>query len=834
MRNLRLAFRTLGRTPFVSLVSVLSLALGLGANSAIFSLFNQILLRPLPVHQPEALVNLGAPGPKSGSSSCNQSGDCEQIFSYPMFRDLEQVQTSFTGIAAHRTFSVNVAFGGQTESGRGSMVSGSYFPVLEIQPAIGRLFTPDDDRTPGAHSLVILSHDYWRRRFQENPAILGQTLMVNGHGLTIVGVTPRGFEGTTLGVRPAVFVPITMRSEMQPSPTGAGFDNRRSYWVYLFARLKPGIAIDAARVALNGVYGPIINDVEAPLQQGISDQTLARFREKTITVEPGARGQSDIHREARAPLLILFAVTGTVLLIACANIANLLLARGAGRAAEMAVRLSVGAGRGQLVRQLLTESVLLALLGAAFGVLVAKWTLDTIASIVPPEGAALVAFRLDPAMLGFAAATAIVTGVLFGLFPALHSTNPALAATLKSQAGQPSGAKAAKRFRATLATVQIAMSMALLVPAGLFAKSLFNVSRVELGLKSDHLITFSLSPNLNGYDAGRARSLFQQLEEKLSALPGVTDAVFAMVPLLAGDNWNSSVRVEAFEAGPDTNTSASYNAVGVGFFTAMGIPLIQGREFTPADAGAAPKVVIVNQAFTRKFNLGTDAIGKRMRQSRGDGPLDMEIVGVVQDAKYSEVKATIVAQYFMPYRQADQAGAGYLYVRTALPPEQLLTAVPGVVKSLDPNLPVDDLKTMTRQIEENVFLDRMISVLSTAFAFLATLLAAVGLYGVLAYTVAQRTREFGLRMALGADARRVRGLVLKQVAVMAVVGGLVGLAVAVGIGRAAESLLFEIRGYDPLVLAVSVAVLSVATLAAGYLPAMRASRIDPMTALRYE
>jgi predicted permease len=635
-------------------------------------------------------------------------------------------------------------------------------------------------------------------------------------------------------VRPAVFVPITMRAEMQPSPSGAGFENRRSYWAYLFARLKPGAAIDAARVALNGAYRPIINDVEVPLQQGMSDQTLARFREKSITMEPGARGQSDVHREARAPLLILFAVTGTVLLIACANIANLLLARGAGRAAEMAVRLSVGAGRGQLVRQLLTESVLLAMLGAAFGILVAKWTLDTIASIVPPEGAALAAFRLDPAMLGFAAVTAIVTGVLFGLFPALHSTNPALAATLKSQAGQPSGAKAAKRFRATLATVQIAMSMALLVPAGLFAKSLFNVSRVELGLKSDHLVTFSLSPALNGYDAGRSRALFEQLEENLGALPGVTHAVFAMVPLLAGDNWNNSVRVEGFEAGPDTNTSSSFNAVGAGFFTAMGMPLMQGREFTPADAGDAPKVVIVNQAFTRKFNLGTDAIGKRMRQSRGDGPLDMEIVGVVQDAKYSDVKAAIVAQYFMPYRQSEQTGSGYFYVRTALPPEQLLTAAPGVVKVLDPNLPVDDLKTMERQIEENVFLDRMISVLSTAFAFLATLLAAVGLYGVLAYTVAQRTREFGLRMALGANAGRVRGLVLKQVAVMAVIGGVSGLAAAVAIGRAAQSLLFEISGYDPIVLAISVAVLSVATLAAGYVPAVRASRIEPMTALRYE
>jgi predicted permease len=834
MRNLRLAFRTLARTPFVSLVAVLSLALGIGANSAIFSLFNQMLLRPLPVPAAGELVNLGAPGPKAGSTSCNQAGDCEQIFSYPMFRDLERLQTSFTGLAAHRVFGANIAFGGQTESGRGTLVSGSYFPVLGLQPSLGRLFTPDDDRTPGGHSLVVLSHDYWRRRFQEDPSVLGQTMMVNGQGLTIIGVAPRGFLGTTLGVQPAVFVPITMRGQMQPSPNGPNFENRRAYWAYLFARLKPGTSIESARAALNAAYSGIINDVEAPLQKGMSDQTLARFRQKAITLEPGARGQSGLHREARAPLVILFAVTGTVLLIACANIANLLLARGAGRAAEMAVRLSIGASRGQLVRQLLTESVLLALLGAVFGVLVAKWTLDTIGSIVPPEAAALVAFKLDPAMLGFAAAAALVTGVLFGLFPALHSTSPALAATLKNQAGQPSGAKAAKRFRASLATVQIAMSMALLVPAGLFAKSLVNVSRVDLGLKAEHLVTFSINPILNGYTAPRSAALFEQLEDGLAALPGVTSAVFSVVPVLAGDNWGNGVAVAGFDAGPDTDTNAAFNSIGPGFFKTMGMPLVQGREFTRADGAGAPKVAVVNQAFVRKFNLADHALGTRMKESRGDGPLDMEIVGVVQDAKYSDVKRPIVAQYFTPYRQFDQAGFGNFYIRTALDPEQLLTAVPGVVKALDPNLPIDDLKTMEMQIRENIFLDRMISVLSTAFAALATLLAAVGLYGVLAYTVAQRTREFGLRMALGADGSRVRGLVLRQVGVMALIGGLVGLAVAVGIGQAAGSLLFEIKGWDPVVLGISTAVLALVTLVAGYLPALSASRIDPMKALRYE
>jgi len=834
MHNVRLALRTLARTPFVSLVAILSLALGIGANSAIFSLFNQMLMRPLPVPAAHELVNLGAPGPKPGSTSCNQSGDCDEIFSYAMFRDLERVQESFTGIAAHRIIGVNLAYSGQTESARGLLVSGSYFPVLGINPAVGRLFTPEDDKTPGTSFLAVLSHEYWRRRFQEDPGVVGQSLIVNGHPFTVIGVAPAGFEGTTLGVRPSVFVPLTMRGQMQPGFQGPGFENRRAYWAYLFARLKPGVTVEQARVALNGPYRAIINDVEAPLQKGMSDQTMARFTSKVVTVEPGARGQSDVHREARAPILILFAVTGTVLLIACANIANLLLARGSGRAAEMAVRLSIGASRWQLVRQLLTESVLLSILGAIGGVVVAKWTLDVIGSLLPPEGAAMVAFKLDPAMLAFAGALAVATGLAFGLFPALHSTNPELSTTLKNQAGQPSGAKAARRFRATLATVQIAMSMALLVPAGLFATSLLNVSKVDLGLKTDHLVTFSVAPMLNGYDTPRTRALFEAMEDKLAALPGASSTVFSMVPVLAGDNWNNSVAVEGFQAAPDTNTSSAFNSVGPGFFRTMGMAIMRGREFTRADALGAPKVAVVNEAFTRKFNLGPDAVGKRMRESGTDGPLDIEIVGVVQDAKYSDVKRPIIAQYFTPYRQMESLGFGYFYVRTQLEPEQMLTAVPGVVKSLDPNLPVDDLKTMETQIKENVFMDRMISVLSTGFALLATLLASVGLYGVLAYTVAQRTREFGLRMALGADGSRVRGMVLKQVAVMAVIGGLIGVVAAAGIGQAAQSLLFEIKGYDPTVIAGATVVLGLVTLAAGYLPALRASKIDPMKALRYE
>ncbi len=832
MPNFKLAFRTLFKSPFITLVAILSLALGIGANSAIFSLFDQMLLRPLPVPNPHELVNLGAPGPKPGSQSCGQAGSCEEIFSYPMFRDLERVQTSLTGIAAHRPFGASLGYQGASEGGEGLLVSGSYFPVLGVTPALGRLFTVEDDKTVGGHFVVVLTYNYWRNRFELNPSVLNQTLIVNGQAMTIVGVAPRGFTGTTLGQNVDVFVPITMRGLM--SPGFNGFENRRQYWAYLFGRLKPGVSIEQATVAINGPYNAIINEVEAPLQKGMSEQTMARFKTKQITTEPGHRGQSSFDNDARTPLTILLVVTGTVLLIACANIANLLLVRGAGRSAEMAVRLSIGANRRQLITQLLTESIVLAALGAVAGLFVAKWTLDLIASFVPADGRQMFAFSVSPTMLAFAGGAAILTGIAFGLFPALHSTRPDLAATLKNQAGQPGGARGARRFRTTLATVQIALSMALLVPAGLFAKSLFNVSRVNLGLKTDNLVLFSLAPELNGYNTERTRQLFERIEDEISALPGVSSVAATMVPVLAGDNWGNSLVVEGFEAGPDTNTNASFNGIGPGYFRTMGIPLMAGREFTRADAFGAPKVGVVNQAFAKKFNLGDNPIGKRFGLGGPNAKPDIEIVGLVQDAKYSEVKREVPPQYFLPYRQEERLGFGYFYARTATPPEQLLATIPAVIRKLDANLPVGDVKTMETQVRENVSEDRIISTLSLAFALLATVLAAIGLYGVLAYTVAQRTREFGLRMALGADGGTVRGMVMKQVAKMAIVGGVIGMIAAVAVGRLAQSILFELQGHDPLVLTLSTIALGIVALGAGFIPALRASKIDPMNALRYE
>jgi len=839
MTNLKYALRTLFRkTPFVTAVAILSLALGIGANAAIFSMFNEVLLRSLPVQDPERLVNLSAPGPKPGSQSCTQAGDCDDVFSYPMFRDLQRVQTSFTGLAAHRLFSANLAYQGQTLNSEGLEVSGSYFQVLGVQPALGRLIGSDDDRVAGESPVVVLSHAYWAGRFASDPNVLNQTMVVNGQTLTIVGVAARRFNGTTLGSRPQVFVPITLRALMEPGfmePGSKGLDNRRSYWAYVFGRLKPGTSIESARAALGTQYKAIINDVEAPLQKGMSDQTMARFRAKPILIAEGPRGQSSVEGQAGTPLKLLLGVTAFVLLIACANIANLLLAKSSARSGEMAVRLSIGASRGQLVAQLLTESLVLAILGGLAGILVAGWTLSLIGSLLSSDAARTLDFRIDGTVMLFAGALAIATGLIFGLFPAWHSTRPDVVSILKGQAGQPSGARGAKWFRLVLATAQITMSMALLAAAGLFTKSLINVNRVDLGLKTENIVTFAISPELNGYKTDRSRVLFQRLEEELAATPGISAVTTATVPLLAGSNWGTGVEVQGFKSGPDIDNGSRFNSIGPGYFRTLGIPLISGREFTGTDVLDAPKVAIVNQEFVRKFGLGQDAVGKLMADDDSKNKqLDTLIVGVAQNAKYSDVKNKIPPLYFRPYRQNAHIGYISFYVKTSSDAKPVLAAIPGVVKRLDPNLPLENLRTLTEQVKDNTFLDRMMSTLSAAFALLATLLAAVGLYGVLAYTVAQRTREIGLRMALGADPGRVRRMVLSQVAWMTAIGAALGLAGAMGVGRVAESVLYELKGNDVSVFAVSGLVLSAIALLAGFVPAHRASRIDPMRALRYE
>jgi putative ABC transport system permease protein len=829
---LRYSLRSLLKTPIVTAVAVLSVALGIGANVAIFSVFDQILLRRLPVTEPDRLVNLVSPGPRGGSVSCGDEGPCDAIFSYPMFRDLERVQQVFTGLAAHREFGANIAYNAVSEGGNGVLVSGSYFQVLGLRPHLGRLLGPEDDRERGGGHVVVLGYEYWRRRFGAQPDVLDQTLIVNGQPLTIVGVAPPGFYGTTFGSRPLVYAPITMRETLLSR--WRGLDDRRAYFAYLFARLKPGMTREEARTPFNAQYRSILTAVDVPLQQGMSPSMTELFRRMEMQLEPGARGQSRTPAQARQPLMLLMSVTMIVLLICCANVANLLLARAAARSTEMAVRLSIGAGRKHIVTQLLVESILLGVMGGLGGLLVARWTMAAMTTVLPSGTVENLALHLDGRMLAFAAALSLVTGLLFGLFPAIHTTRPNLVTTLKANAAQPAGARAAARFRVTLATAQIALSLMLLVSAGLCAKSLFNVNRADLGLDTEKLVVFGVAPATGGQSVVRTRQILDAIENELANFPGVAGVTTTRERLISGDLSVSNFRLQGVTYAPEDDGSANYNYVGTNYLRTLGIKLVAGREFLPSDTFGTPKVAIVNEAFLQRGRLGRDVIGKRLqRRGRSDG-FDIEIVGIVANSAYDEVKVRPAPLVLMPYRQdPDLAGANF-YVRTRAVEEDLLAAIPQLVHGVDPMLPVARLRTMTAQIHENVSLDRFVTSMSAAFATLATLLAALGLYGVITYAVTQRTKEFGLRMALGAGAGNVRRLVLRQVGLMTAAGAAIGLASAFALGRAAESLLFQMNARDPYVFGAASIVLAGVAFLAGFIPAQRAARVDPMTALRYE
>jgi predicted permease len=842
-QDVRLALRGLRRAPGFTVVAVACIALGVGANAAAYSVFEELLLRPLPVPAPERLVNVAPTAPTLGNDQCNQSGSCQEVWSLPLYRDLAASRgRAVAGLAAHRLFLASVAPAeGRALQAEGVFVSGAYFPVLGLRPALGRLFGPQDDVAEGAHPAVVVSHAYWTAHLGADSGVVGQRLLVNGRPLEIVGVAPRGFMGTTLGTEPVVYVPILQTAAVDPFFGGSEqLRDRADHWVYVFGRLREGATREQAHAELTAAMRPILRDVELPLHAGISAATRERFLAREVTVEDGSRGQSSLRGVTRMPALLLLGITTLVVLIACANIANLLLVRGAGRAAEIAVRMSLGAGRRRLVLQLLGESAVLAIVGGVASLLVAHGLLRLIASFIPQSNVgfgATLSLSLRPSVLAFAGAVSVGTGLVFGLFPALHATRADLIAAIRSGAGQiPGGARSAARFRAGMVTAQIAMSLALLGCAGLFVRSLRNVGRVDLGMDAERVVQFALLPALGGYETARAHALLGRVEDELSSMPGVEGVAASSTPFLTNSSNGGNVRVEGFARGPDTDANVRVAQVGPGFFRTMGIPMLNGRDFTAADRAGAPKVAVVNEAFARKFGLGTRALGARMaRDGRSpEGVLDMEIVGVVRDANYSAVKQAPPPMLYTPYRQDTTVSAAAFYVRVAGAPEQVLRAVPAAVARLDRTLPVAMLKPLRQQARESVYLDRMVGALSAGFAALATLLAAVGLFGVLAYSVAQRRREIGVRMALGADAGRVRALVLRQTTTMVLVGGAIGVAGALALGRLAGSLLFELQAHDPAVLAAATVVVVLVAFGAAWLPARRAARVSPAGALRGE
>lgn len=824
-QDLGYALRTLRRSPGFTAVVVLTLGLGIGANTAIFSVMDQVLLRVLPVKNPEELVLLDGPGPFQGRTFNDNT------FSYPTYRDLRDQSPVFSGTLARFPANLNLSYKGQTERVDGELVSGNFFDVLGVQPVLGRAFTPDDDRTPGAHPVMMLSHGFWSRRFAAAPGIVGQTLSLNGHAMTVIGIAPPGFHGIEVGASPDVLVPIMMKAQM--TPTWDDLENHQSRWLNVMARLKPGTTREQAEVAMNVVYKQILQE-DIKLVRQPSERFRTRFLAKHLSLLPGFKGRSELRNRFSTPLVVLMAMVGLVLMIACANVANLLVARAASRQKEVAIRLALGAGRGRIVAQLLVESLLLSLAGGLCGLLIASWTTDLLLRALPFESAARTfSAGLDWRVAAFAMAVSLGTGLIFGLVPAFQATRPVLTTTLKEEAGSVVGGAPQVRFRKVLVVAQVALSLLLLIGAGLFARSLYNLRNLNPGFRADHLMSFTIDPSLNGYSQERLQSLFPELQDRLAALPGVRSASTALLPLMTDSNWGMTVQVDGYQAKEGEDLNPGVNAVGPGFFTTMEIPLVAGREFTAQDVAGAPAVAVVNETFARYFWGKESPIGHRFGFGRGKAT-DIEIVGVVKDGKSASLREEIPRFLYIPTVQAPELGGAVYYVRTVQDPAALGQTLRQAVLQVDPNLPVSDLKTMTRQVDESLFIDRTISGLSAAFGLLATFLAALGLYGVMSYSVARRTREIGIRMALGAAQGTVLRLVLSEVAWMATIGILIGLPSAWAASRFLESQLFGLKAADPAVSALATVTLAIVTLVAGYLPARRATEIDPMVALRYE
>jgi predicted permease len=829
MARIRYALRTLAKSPLLSLVVIVSLSLGIGANTAIFSLLHQIVLASLPVPKPEELVLVTSPSEfKDGRSSDDDSGGENYIFSYPMFRELEKRAQGVTGLAGFRDLGANLAFGKQTVSGSVTVVSGGYFPVLGMRPLLGRTIAPEDDRAGGGNAVAVLGYGYWHDKLGGQEDVLNQTIRVNAQPFTIVGVAPKGFDGTTLGRDVEVFVPMSFKPLLTPDWNGT--DRWDDYWIYLFARLKPGVTRQQAAAALNGPYSGLVEE-QAKSYHPRDLSRVQRFRNSRLSLMEGSHGNSSVRDESRTPLIILMIATALVLLIAMANAANLLLARSAERRRELAIRSAMGAGRGELIWQLLTEALLLAFAGGLAGLALGAVTVKAlIAALAGDTPIYFLSARLEWPVLLFTLGLSVGTGLLFGLYPAWEGARASLSTTLKDESGQSSSTRGTARVRKLLVCAQVTISAVLLIPTGLFLKSLVNLTHVDLGMNTENVIGFSVSPSLNAYKPEQSRALFERMERELAAIPGVRSVADAMVPLIGGSNWGDSVKIEG--APRDRDYNARFNEIGPGFLGKMGIPLMAGREFRASDNLAGPKVAVVNQQFVKAFLGGRNPLGVRMSMSAQ--PPDIEIVGVVKDSHYSAVKQDPPKLFYVPWQQDKDPDSLSFYVRSALPPARMFSQIRRVMASLDRDLPLENLRTLDDQISQNIQSDRLVLQLSAAFAVLATALAMLGLYGVMAHSVTRRTREIGIRMALGAGPDRILWMVLREMLWIVGIGLTAGIAIALSVTRFAESQLYGVKPRDAVVVVAAAVALAVTAFAAGYLPARRAARVNPLDALHYE
>ena len=820
LHDLRFGVRLLIKNPGFTLVAALSLALGIGANTAIFSLLDALLLKPLPVKQPEQLVIVGVDTP-------SQPGRGFSLFSYPVFREMREKNSVFSGMFARSGLQMSLSGNGQTERVQGEVVSGNFFSTLGVGPLLGRLLTEADDQTPGAHPVAVISFNFWQRRFGADSHIVGKTISLNGYPFTIIGVAQQGFHGVEVGVAPDVRIPLMMDGQVRPRPGVSIFEQRGSWWLTVMARLNPGISIERAQAATDTIY-QIAREPDVRRNKGdtIDDRN---FRALRIHLDSAKTGASNLSREFSQPLVVLMCLVGVTLLIACLNVANLLLARATARQKEIAVRLALGAGRFRLARQLLTEGLLLSALGGSLGLLFARWVTDVLLGFLL-KGRAL-EIKPDMRMLGFTLGVTLLSALLFGLAPALQATRPNLIPALKNETAVVSSIGRRWELRRLLVILQVALSLVLLVGAGLFARSLQNLKMVDIGYHTDQVITMAIDPAQNGYKIERLRNFYGQLSERLVALPGVKTITFTRNAPMSGLFSRFGIEVPGYQPRPGEEMAVLFNQIGPQFFATFGAPLLLGREFTTQDSPESPKVVIVNQSLSRYFFGAENPIGRRITL---ENYKDLEIVGVVADAKYRNLKEDSPRTAYIPYSQYDQLEKRILCVRATGDADALVAAIRREVRSLDPNLPVFNVKTFAEHVNESISRERLVALLSSFFGFFALLLAALGLYGVMTYAVTLRARELGIRLALGAQARDVLRLIVKQGMKLAGLGVASGLIVALGVTRLTKSLLFGVSPTDLLTFLGTGLLLVTVALLACYIPARRATKVDPLTALRHE
>ncbi|MDE3165583.1 MAG: ABC transporter permease [Acidobacteriota bacterium] len=827
-RDVRYALRVLRRSPLFTAVAILSLTLGIGANAAIFTLIDQLILQRLPVKHPEELVLLTARGKHYGSNQGPNS------LSYPMYRDFREKNPVFSGMFARHSSTFSVSSGGKTELAAGEFVSGNYFPVLGVGAALGRVFTASDDLIQGANPVAVLSYRYWKTRFSGDPGVLGRKLVIDGYPFTIVGVSAATFDGVEPGYAPQIRIPLTMNDVF--SAQYPQLNERRRRFIQVFGRLKPGVSLEQAKAGLQPLFHQIIGmEVKMPAFAHASAYSRSEFLKMWMDMLPASKGRSQLRNQFSNALLALMAIVALVLLIACSNLANLLIARASARQKEIAVRLALGAGRAGLIRQLLAESLLLAAAGGALGAGLAVMIDRALIAFLPTGHTPLsLSATPDWSVLVFTFVISITAGALFGLVPALQSTRPRLADTLKDQAGAVIRGDSAG-LRKGLVVAQVSLSLLLLIGAGLFLQSLRNLKTLNPGFDVTNIVAFDVDPTMSRYDKDWTANYYRRLDETLNAMPGLASHGFAVIPVLENEEWDNWVTIEGYPAGPDERPDAYMQYCSPGFFAALKIPVLQGRGFTDRDIAGAPKVGIVNQKFVKRYFPKGDVLGRHIGMGIDPGTkTDIEIIGVAGDTKYESMRDPVPEELYIPLEQRSFANGVTSYVRAAGDPARVFNALRTAVHGVDSNVPMYNLRTLDDQVEISLLTERLLAALSSVFGCLATLLAALGLYGVMAFMVTRRTREIGIRMALGAGQGNVVWMVLRETLTLAAVGVGIGLTGAYGLTRLIQAQLFGVQPTDLLTMAGASLGIAAVTALAGYVPARRATAIDPMRALRWE